>query len=259
MVRVLDNFYNPDRTSDLVTRSHITKSPFDDPRDIYDPEKWDFPDKDLLVYYVSDYPYKINDTGSPSGNQKSVNRLVCIREAISSLCFKVFMYLKENITTMDPELANGLMSFVDIHGHLKRSNKDSIYYTDQFNLKLKNNNNYSEKYLLSELPLNNKVAMQFNGLDVPKMRYIDDSSQPIGLDGKIRCCYRDIYIANKMKGKELKDLIIHELSHTICSHQLYRPNDHHLQFKQAEKLLKLLARDISFECKDQNQSFLFGP
>ena len=242
------NFYNPDRTSDLNTRSRISVNPFDDIRDKYDAEKWSFPETDLLVYYVSDYPYKINDTGSYEGNLKSVERLVCIRESISLLCTKVYYYLKDNLQNIDPEFASGLMLFIDIHGLLKRSNKDAIYYTDKFNIKLKNNNKYSEKYLLSELPIKNKVAMQFNGLDVPMMRYIDPTADPIGLDGNIRSCYRDIYISNKLKGRELKDLMLHELSHTICNHQLYRSDDHFGEFKRAEDFLKILAHDISFNC-----------
>ena len=147
---------------------------------------------------------------------------------------------------MDPEFAEGLMLILDIHGLIKRSNKDYIYYTDKFNLKLQNNSNYSEKYLLSELPVNNKIEMQFNGLDVPKMRYLSDE-EPIGLDKNIRCTYRDIYISNKLNGQALKDLIIHELSHTVANHCLYRPDDHHEDFKRAENLLKYLAQDIKFD------------
>ena len=38
----------------------------------------------------------------------------------------------------------------------------------------------------------------------------------------------------------IKDLIIHELAHTLANHVRYRPDDHKHDFKKAEKLFKKL-------------------
>lgn len=222
----------------------ITKNPYEDPEDKYDSEKWAFPEKDLLTFYVDDYPYKINNTGSHYTNLQQVYRLVKIRTVIRELTKRVEYYITN--TELDTELKNGLKLFVDVHSNIKRTKNDYIHYAKQFHQRLQNNNNYSEKYLLSELPMNNKVAMKFIGLDVPKMRYISNEV-PIGPDRNIRCCYRDIYLSSKLRGSPLKDLIIHELSHTVASHHLYRPDDHKSDFQRAEKVLKMLAFDLTFD------------
>jgi hypothetical protein len=231
--------------ADKLTRSHITKNPYDDPGDMYDPQKWDFPTNDLVIFYVDHYPYKINDTGSDNKNRYQVNKLVKIRSAINKLCDNVYNYLNKQ-KNIDTEVAEGLLLFLDIHATFGRDSDDSIYYTDNFNKKLENNDYISSKYLLSELPLSNRVAMQFVGLDVPKLRFVDENAPFIGPDKNIRCAYRDIHISNKLTGSALKKLMLHELSHTVCSHQLYRPDDHPKEFKDAEKILTKLSKNISF-------------
>jgi len=229
--------------ADALTRRYITTNPYDDPRDRYDQGKWSFSDDSLITYVMDDYPYKINDTGSSIKNVKQVSRLVFIRKGIDLLCVRVLEYIKKNLR--DP-MVGGLLIFLDIHATFKREPSDSIYYTDNFNQKLKNNRYISSKYLLSELPWSNKVAMQFNGLDVPKLRFIDLGASEVGPDKNIRAAYRDIYLSSSISGRELRDLVIHELSHTICNHCLYRPSDHHNDFKQAEALLKSLSKGITF-------------
>ena len=234
-------------TEDAITRMHITENPLDDPGDIYDKGKWVFSDNDLISYNMDDgYLYKINDTGSSTKNLKQVSRLVKIREGIDQLCFRVLDFYKTNNNNIDPEFANGILIFLDIHGTVRRTNKDSIYFTKNFNKRLKSFQNISSKYLLSELPINNDVAGQFIGLDVPKMRYIAKGEPFVGPDKNIRASYRDIYLNKDISGIKLKNLILHELSHTIANHCLYRINDHHEDFKRAESFLKYLSEDINF-------------
>ena len=60
--------------------------------------------------------------------------------------------------------------------------------------------------------------------------------------GQGRALYRDIFLDLSTQGhhfgSNLKNLVIHELAHSMANHIQWRPNDHHADFKFAENLIK---------------------
>ena len=65
--------------------------------------------------------------------------------------------------------------------------------------------------------------------------------ESFGKDGNERAIGRTVFLTIDPKyisDRELEDLIIHELSHTLANHVKYRPDDHGKDFIAAEKLFK---------------------
>src|SRR6185369_14787197 len=91
----------------------------------------------------------------------------------------------------------------------------------------------TSRYLLSEIP----KGTNFSGLNKPKMRYRDKRLPPVGKDSNGRALYRDIFLDLNRSNASLKNLIIHELSHSMANHIMYRPDDHHADFQWAEDLI----------------------
>jgi hypothetical protein len=69
---------------------------------------------------------------------------------------------------------------------------------------------------------------------------------PVGPDQNMRCGYRDIFLKRNAKGPELRELIIHELSHTGANHNRWRDDDHGEDFQKVYNLIENIANDINF-------------
>jgi len=98
--------------------------------------------------------------------------------------------------------------------------------------------------LVKEINTNDK---RFYGMNKPYDLYIDKTPVPIGpivtINGvdanTIRPVKRTIFldvIRNDTVG-DIKNLVIHELAHTVANHCIYRPDDHGSDFIAAENLV----------------------
>ncbi len=191
--------------------------------DKFDLEKWNFPENDIPVYLIGNYPYKAR-------SEVSAQKLVNIRIQIDLLCQN--LENNRNIwsqSTNNQEYLDGVNVFLGLH---------SEYHHDPYTLptpffEIAKKNLPTSRYLLSEIP----KGTLFNGLNKPKQRYFDKRLPSVGKDGKGRALYRDIFLDLNRSDKSLKNLVIHELSHSLANHIMYRPDDHHADFKWAEKLL----------------------
>ena len=197
---------------------------FDDPSDKYDSEKWDFDESDIPVYKIDKYYYL-------TYSKKNALRLHDLRNKINQLCNNI----QNNIynikkTTKNKEYLNGVQLFLDLHKE---------YYYDPNTLpepffEIAINNKPTSRYMLSEIPSGTK----FSGLNKPRMRYEDNTLPNIGKDKKIRAYYRHIFLDLKLYNKDLIDLIIHELAHSMANHVTYRPDDHNEDFIWCENIIK---------------------
>lgn len=173
--------------------------------DLFDSEKWDFPEDNIPKYIINGHLYKAN-------NNKNAEKLASIRDSIDVLCSNLKNNKKEiHKSTKNKEYLRGLDLFLEIH----------------------NTEHLRSRYLLSEIPAGTK----FSGINKPKQRYVDYNSPKIGKDGHRRASYRDIFLDLKLSDKKLRELIIHELAHTMCNHVTFRPDDHHADFKWAESII----------------------
>jgi len=193
----------------------------EDDGDKYDAEKWDFFEGNIPVYFIGKYPYKAK-------TKENAYKLAHIRHKIDILCKNIVENEdKWGKTTVNPQYLDGVDVFLQIHGE---------YIYDPFTLpspffEIAEKGFSTSRYLLSEIPKGTKFA----GLSKPKMRYTDTDAPRVGEDGNGRALYRDIFL--DLNIRNLKALIIHELAHSMANHIAYRPDDHHADFKWAEKLI----------------------
>lgn len=196
----------------------------DDSGDKYDDVKWDFDESHIPVYLVGKYPYK-------ASSKNNALILDNIRTSINNLC--------DNITndehnwsksTKNKEYLNGVYIFLSIHAE---HNYNSSPALPQPFYNIAQNGYPTSRYLLSEMPSNT----DWYGLSKPRMRYIDQRAPNVGKDKNGRALYRDIFLKLNTDKKTLTNLIIHELAHTMANHIAYRPDDHHNDFKWAEKFI----------------------
>lgn len=204
-----------------------------DPGDKYDSfkwdSKWDSPGSGLKQVYIDGYLYKVN-------NIESAKKLHKLRLNIDKLAARLVDKLDYLYKTESEEFVNGVLIFLDIHGTYERSKKDRIFLVPGFNSLI------TSKFLLSEIPYGDKTG--FEGLCIPRYRAYIKGEFPVGLDKNMRATYRDIFLNLNMSKKELKDLIIHEISHTGCNHCTFIPDNHGFIFKKFEALLKSLSGDL---------------
>lgn len=162
-------------------------------------------------------------------NRENAHKLATIRKKIDGLCKNLLRNLEHiHNSTRNRSYLNGVDVFLGLHCET---------YYDPYTLpspfyEIAMNELPTSRYLLSEIPL----GTAFDGLNKPKMRY-DDKLPHVGKDGNRRALYRDIFLNLNKSGKSLQNLIIHELAHSMANHINYRPNDHHEDFKWAEKLI----------------------
>lgn len=191
--------------------------------DKYDKVKWDFKEKGPYYYY-DNYEYKCK-------NKESLYKLVFIRNKINKLCENILYdssYIKRTIKN-DEEIER-INIFLNIH---LEKNNDPRYLPDVLKLRTHNGQKVS-RYLLSEIPYN----CLFQGLNKPKMRYIEKYGLNVGPDKNSRAIYRDIFLKLDLKYDKLMELIIHELAHTMANHTHWRPDDHKKDFKWCENFIK---------------------
>lgn len=195
-----------------------------DHSDKFDNIKWDFDESNIPIFFIGKYPYK-------AFSYKNATILANIRNKIDILCHNIETFRKQwEYTTNNIEYINGVDIFLDIHSEFIYNNISILpnpFYHIAFN------KHPTSRYLLSEIP----PGTMYDGLNKPKMRYINENLPPVGKDMNGRALYRDIFLNLNKKGKKLDELVIHELAHSMANHINYRPNDHHADFKWAEKLI----------------------
>lgn len=184
---------------------------------------WDFSEESLNIYKIGKYNYKAT-------SYKNAKQLSSLRKQIDKLCNS----LENNIdiwinSTNNQSYIDGVFLFLGIH-------KEHFYDPDNLPLEFANiaiNGQKTSRYLLSEIP----KGTPFDGINKPRMRYIDNRAPPVGKDKNSRPMYRDIFLNLEKSPKMLEKLLIHELAHTMANHNQYRHDDHHADFTWAEKLI----------------------
>jgi hypothetical protein len=191
---------------------------------------WDFPETGH-VYWIRGYPYK-------ASNIERAKKLSMIRNKINILCDNIVRDLSPNKPNLPAQGIYGIDIFLGLHQE---------HYYDPKMLPhpfydLAKSGRKTSRYLLSEIP----KGTMFDGISKPRMRFIDPDAPYVGADKNGRALYRDIFLnldktetnvhgSNKSIG--LKGLVIHELAHSLANHIAYRPDDHHADFKWAEKFI----------------------
>lgn len=184
----------------------FTTDPRDDPGDKYDKFKWDFSEKSLKKAMFNGHLYKVNNL-----NSGSLEKLYRVRLGINNIC--EYIHRNVNKYSTNELVRQMLLLFLDTH-----------YYG-------------KTKYILSELP----DDTPFNGINKPRGRYIDKKAYPIGGDGQLRASYKDVFF--NLQSKEFKDLVIHELAHTMANHVTWKDNNHYDDFKFCENIIKDAAHN----------------
>jgi hypothetical protein len=218
--------------------------------DSYDSVKWNFPQDSLKIFYIEGYPYKVRDSRETAEYlhyiRTEIDRLTeCLSYIDEDFVRKVYNSTRDtqNKFPID-ETFEGLRIFMDIHKERPRS-------IESLPAPFHKRNGTSSKYLLSEFPYKKYMGKcpAFEGLNQPKLRVMTHE-KPVGLDGQMRAGYRDVFLdlgVIKRNGlKEFRELIIHELSHTAASHVNFYDDNHHFDFKVAEKILGHCAKQIGF-------------
>lgn len=194
----------------------------DDPGDRFDKEKWDFSEINMPIYQIGKYPYKARSL-------KSAQLLASIRDKIDELCYNIEINRKYwEHSTRNKEYLDGVEVFLGLH---EEFDYDPHVLPSPF-YEIAMNDFPTSRYLLSEIPKGTK----FNGINKPRQRYMDSNAPPVGKDGNGRALYRDVFF--DLSTKDLKSLVIHELAHSLANHIAYRPDDHHADFKWAEKFIE---------------------
>lgn len=195
----------------------------EDPGDYYDNEKWDFSEDNIPVFHIGKYPYKCR-------TPDSAEKLASFRDKIDILCQNLETNRnKWSQSTNNQEYLDGVNVFLGLHNeyhHDPHTIPSPFYEIAKRGLP-------TSRYLLSEIP----KGTPFDGLNKPKMRYNDKRLHPVGKDGNGRALYRDIFLNLDKSNKALKNLVIHELAHSLANHIMYRPDDHHADFQWAENLI----------------------
>jgi hypothetical protein len=184
---------------------------------------WDFPENSLNNYKIGKYNYK-------AMNYKNAKLLSSLRKKISDLCDNMLDNIDSWInSTNDQSYLDGVFLFISIH-------KEHYYDPDILPLEFAEiavTGSKVSRYLLGEIP----KGTPFDGINKPRMRYIDNKASPIGKDGNSRPMYRHIFLNLDISDKKLAKLIIHELAHTMANHNQFRNDDHHADFIWCEKLI----------------------
>lgn len=191
---------------------------------------WDFPEDNIPVYKIGKYPYKAT-------SRKNAEILASYRTQINQLCKNIEKNRHEWFHwTWNQEYLDGVDVFLGLHNEYHWS-PDEL--PEPFSSIAQSSK--TSRYLLSEIPKGTK----FSGLNKPKMRYLVQSEPPVGKDSQGRALYRDIFLDLSTQNhhfgsreSNLKNLIIHELAHSLCNHIQWRPDDHKNDFQWAENLIR---------------------
>lgn len=178
--------------------------------DKYDSIKWDFDENVLKKYKIGIYDYLCR-------NNENAQKLLEIRKKIDKLCENIYKHR----VFWPIEQKHNIELFLEIHKAAFCEELPPNFIKG-----------VTSRYLISEIPKN----LIFDGLNKPKLRYKEIGAPKIGKDGSSRALYRHIFL--DLNKKELDNLIIHELSHTMANHIMFREDDHHDDFKISEKFIK---------------------
>lgn len=155
------------------------------------------------------------------------------------------------------------------HSKKSQSNAaDMLCSIDQFIHEIQQKAKYSKNpkaqllgylnHTVQEMNIDHNLG--FDGINKPKELIFLDKPYPIYFkkDNGIRPSYRHIMFTIRRKTndgelrkfKPIKDLILHELAHTMCNHCLYRDSGNHEEdFDECEKYLKQISENIPFPRK----------
>ena len=200
-----------------------------DPRDKYDPVKWDFNErKGYKTIYIEGYPYKVlNEKGSNKVAQKLHKLRLYTNKLMKKLEKEKYKY---------PKQSDNIEIFLDIH----KEYPCEFHTAPPFRKRIKKHKTNSN-YLLSQIPHNS----DFDGLNKPRLRCMTYEPE-VGPDGSIRADYRDIFLrlTPETKLSDLQSLYIHELAHTGANHNRFRIDDHKIDFQTCENILKNLKIEL---------------
>ena len=138
-----------------------------DPGDTYDNLKWDFREDNIPIYYIGKYPYK-------ASSKARAETLANLRKSVDMLCKNIRAGKHEWYhSTYNQEYLDGVNIFLDLHeeGYYNPWDLPEPFSSIASRSK-------TSRYLLSEIPR----GTDFNGLNKPKMRYIDKNAPPVGKD-----------------------------------------------------------------------------
>jgi len=183
------------------------------------PEFWDFnEEKNYNIIEIDNYKYKVLNI------YKNNNDAAIILHQIRLFINKICQYLYDNYNSIiqlydNPNLIKYIDCFLSIHPY---------------------------NYLLSEMQLNT----QFEGLNKPKQLY-KCNKYSLGKDKYLKAKKRDIFLKLRKNNGDFKsykliiELVIHEITHTMCNHVTWRDDNHHLDFKFSENLLKYVVKQMN--------------
>lgn len=201
-------------------------NPYSDSQDSF---KWDFDQSSLRIKYDHrGYPYLV-------AKDNNLRKLVELRSKINQLCANIVNDIENRYDVLnriakirDEKCADLLYNFdyylsifLDLHyEHPRNEQLPHIFSVAHF----KNQGNIS-KYVISEIPAGTK----FNAINKPRLRYLDN--------GIRRARYRHILIDLRKTGNSLKNLLIHELAHSMANHVLWVDDNHYSDFQICEKFI----------------------
>ncbi len=191
----------------------------DDSGDQFDSMKWDFDENVYPVYQVGNYEYI-------ASSPERADLLADLRDHINLVCERI----ERDPSWRNAKYKDGVEVFLGLH-------KEDVY--DPHGLpspfyELAANGQPTSRYLLGEIPR----RTDFEGINKPRMRYDQLGAPSVGKDGSGRALYRHIFLNLNNSPRELDALVIHELAHSMANHIQYRHDDHHADFKWAERLIK---------------------
>ena len=175
-------------------------------------EFWDFDESDNYIQIVYN-----NNNYKVLKRHKDYKTVVQILNEIRTIILKICQYLEVNKYAYSEIEQQRINCFLLIHPN---------------------------SYLLSEMQL----GTQFDGLNKPKKLY--KSNHPIGEDEYLRAEYRDVFLRLRNQNgrfrtrKSIIDLVIHEITHTMCNHVTWRDDNHGKDFTDSENLLKNVFRKM---------------
>ena len=177
-------------------------------------EFWDFDESDNYIQIVYN-----NNNYKVLKRHQDYKRTVQILNEIRTIILKICQYLEVNKYSYSEIEQQRINCFLLIHPY---------------------------NYLLSEM----QIDTQFDGLNKPKNLY--KSNNKLGEDKYLRASYRDVFLRLRNNNGQFRsnqsiiDLVIHEITHTMCNHVTWRDDNHGKDFTDSENLLKNVVLKLNF-------------
>ena len=170
-------------------------------------------------------------------------------------------YVCYHIPNVDPEEPERFVYVKKIkNSERMQKNADIMAFLDSFTKDLQNR-------VSSDSRLDNDKCLQlfvdtdhtfyeletnnfFRGVNKPKnVHYCKHAKHSIGKDGRLRAHNRYVMIVIPFTPQELYDLYCHEITHTLCNHVQFRPDDHHGKKKEDFPHCETVVKKLSDELK----------